>query len=79
LSAAPQPSTATLGRAQRDTRRPGQLVISDVEYEKRLDDKRRVAMTLDVRLPAKLSMGNLILRFEALKDVKCIHVEHPVL
>lgn len=52
-------------------------VVSDVEYERRLDDKRRVELTLDVRLPSSLTVGTLILHLESLKDVRRIHVEHP--
>ncbi len=52
-------------------------VVSDVEYERRLDEKRRIEITLDARLPATLEVGSLIQKLEALKDVRRIHVEHP--
>ncbi|NUP12847.1 MAG: MgtC/SapB family protein [Polyangiaceae bacterium] len=52
-------------------------IVSDVEYEQRLDDKPRIQLRLDVRLPANLRVGSLVSKLEAMKDVKRILVEHP--
>lgn len=51
--------------------------ISNVAYEKRLDEKRRIEISFDVRLPAALTLGTLMQALEGLKDLKRIHVEHP--
>lgn len=52
-------------------------VVSAVEYEKRLDDKPRVTVTFDVRLPIAVTIGSLTERLEKLKDVRRIHVQQP--
>lgn len=51
--------------------------VSNVAYEKRLDDKPRVMVTVDVRLPVAVTLGRLTERLESLKDVRRIHVEQP--
>ena len=48
--------------------------MADAEYERRLDDKKRVSVTLDVRLPAKLSLATLIERLESQPGVRRVHV-----
>lgn len=52
-------------------------VVTDIEYEERLDEKKRTELRLSVRLPEKLAMGTLVRRLEALRDVKRILVERP--
>jgi putative Mg2+ transporter-C (MgtC) family protein len=52
-------------------------VVTDIEYEERLDEKKRTELKLSVRLPEKLAMGTLIRRLEGVKDVKRILVERP--
>jgi putative Mg2+ transporter-C (MgtC) family protein len=52
-------------------------VVSDVEYERRLDDKKRVTVTLDVRLPSKLGLGALIERLESQPGARRVHVQTP--
>lgn len=49
-------------------------VVADVEYQRRLDDKKRVAVTLDVRLPAKLELSTLIEWLESQPSVRRVHV-----
>ncbi|MFT3770216.1 MAG: MgtC/SapB family protein [Minicystis sp.] len=49
-------------------------IVADAEYERRLDDKKRVSVTLDVRLPAKLGLGVLIERLESQPGVRRVHV-----
>jgi putative Mg2+ transporter-C (MgtC) family protein len=50
-------------------------IVADAEYEHRLDDKKRVTVTLDVRLPAKLGLGVLIERLESQPGVRRVHVK----
>ncbi|MFT3768970.1 MAG: MgtC/SapB family protein [Minicystis sp.] len=49
-------------------------IVADAEYERRLDDKKRVAVTLDVRLPAKLGLAALIERLESQPGVRRVQV-----
>lgn len=48
--------------------------IVDVEYEKRLDAKRRTSVTFDVRLPVSVSAGMLIEKLETHSTVRRIHL-----
>ncbi len=48
--------------------------IADVEYEKRLDAKRRTVMKLDVSLPVKVTVGIFIQAVEKCPGVSRIHV-----
>jgi putative Mg2+ transporter-C (MgtC) family protein len=52
-------------------------IAAEVEYERRLDDKKRVTVTLDVRLPARISFTRLIDRLESQPGVVRIHVQGP--
>jgi putative Mg2+ transporter-C (MgtC) family protein len=51
--------------------------VAEVEYEKRLDDKKRIAATFDVRLPATVSVGVLVERLEQAAEVRRVHVQAP--
>jgi len=50
-------------------------ITAQVEYDRRLDDKKRVTVTLDVRLPARISLTRLIDRLESQPGVSRIHVQ----
>jgi putative Mg2+ transporter-C (MgtC) family protein len=50
-------------------------IAAEVEYERRLDDKKRVTVTLDVRLPARIGLTRLIDRLESQPGVRRIHVQ----
>ncbi|MDF2695747.1 MAG: Mg(2+) transport ATPase protein [Labilithrix sp.] len=52
-------------------------VVADVEYERRLDDKPRTALTLDVSLPAAVTTAMLIATLETLPSVKRIQISQP--
>jgi putative Mg2+ transporter-C (MgtC) family protein len=52
-------------------------MAAEVEYDRRLDDKKRVTVTLDVRLPAKLGLTRLIDRLESQPGIRRIHVQAP--
>jgi putative Mg2+ transporter-C (MgtC) family protein len=52
-------------------------IVADVGYERRLGDKKRVTVTLDVRLPAKLSLTTLIERLEGQPGTRRVHVQTP--
>ena len=52
-------------------------IVGDVEYERRLDDKKRVAVTLDVRLPSSLSLAALIEQLESHPGTRRVHVQTP--
>jgi putative Mg2+ transporter-C (MgtC) family protein len=49
-------------------------VVVDVQYERRLDDKPRTALTLDVSLPAAVTIPALITTLETLPTVKRIQI-----
>ncbi len=49
----------------------------EVEYERRMDDKKRVTVTLDVRLPARIGLATLIERLESQPGVRRIRVQAP--
>ena len=51
--------------------------VSDVDYERRLDDKKRLAVTLDVRLPKRVSLAELIERLESQPGIRRVHVQMP--
>lgn len=52
-------------------------VVLDFEYERRLDEKRRMTLTLDVALPASVTVPNLIASVEKQPNVKRIRVALP--
>jgi putative Mg2+ transporter-C (MgtC) family protein len=49
-------------------------VVTEAEYDRRLDDKKRVAITLDVRVPAKLGLPALVERLESQPGVRRVQV-----
>ncbi|APR78722.1 Mg(2+) transport ATPase protein C [Minicystis rosea] len=49
-------------------------IVADAEYERRLDDKKRVTVTLDVRLPAKIGLAELLERLESQPGVRRVQV-----
>ncbi|MBX3225264.1 MAG: MgtC/SapB family protein [Labilithrix sp.] len=51
--------------------------VVDVEYERRLDEKPRTALTLDVSLPAAVTVAALIETLETLPNVKRIQISQP--
>jgi putative Mg2+ transporter-C (MgtC) family protein len=52
-------------------------IASEVEYERRLDDKKKVTVTLDVRLPARIGLAALIEHLESHPGVRRVHVQAP--
>ncbi|MDI3291441.1 MgtC/SapB family protein [Polyangium sp. 15x6] len=53
-------------------------VVFNIEYERRLDEKRRISVAFDVGFPPTLRVGDLIERLERLKDVRRVHVENTL-
>jgi len=52
--------------------------VSDVEYEKRLEDeKKRIVATLDVQFADSISVSQLVEAVETVPDVKRVVVQHP--
>jgi putative Mg2+ transporter-C (MgtC) family protein len=51
-------------------------VVSDIEYDKRLD-KSRLEVAFDVRVPATLSSADIIAMLEERADVRRVHIQHP--
>jgi putative Mg2+ transporter-C (MgtC) family protein len=52
-------------------------IAAEVEYERRLDDKKKVTVTLDVRLPARIGLATLIEHLESQPGVRRVHVQAP--
>lgn len=52
-------------------------IVVDVEYERRLDDKRRTALTIDVSLPAEITVATLVETLEAVPNMKRIQISQP--
>jgi putative Mg2+ transporter-C (MgtC) family protein len=52
-------------------------VVVDLEYERRLDEKPRTTLTLDVTLPMDVRIATLIETLEKQPNVKRIHVSQP--
>jgi putative Mg2+ transporter-C (MgtC) family protein len=50
-------------------------IAAELEYDRRLADKKRVTVTLDVRLPLKLGLPRLIDCLESQPGVRRIHVQ----
>jgi putative Mg2+ transporter-C (MgtC) family protein len=50
------------------------VIVGDVEYDRRFDDKKRVSVAVDVRLPAKLDLAALIEALESQPGVRRVHV-----
>jgi putative Mg2+ transporter-C (MgtC) family protein len=51
--------------------------VSELDYERRLDDKKKIAVTLEVRVPANLAMAELVARIERQPGVRRVHVKVP--
>lgn len=51
------------------------VTIRDVEYERRLDDKRRTELTFDLAIPAQISPATIIETIERFGDVRRLRVE----
>ena len=51
--------------------------VAEVSYERRLDEKRRTAITLDVTLPASVPLARVIEMLEHEDGVRRIHVSRP--
>ncbi|WP_437276469.1 hypothetical protein WME90_35215 [Sorangium sp. So ce375] len=52
-------------------------VVSDMDYERRLDDKRRVNVTLDARIPNTIGVETLIDQLAKQPGVRRVHVRAP--
>lgn len=52
-------------------------IVVDVEYERRLDDKRRTALTIDVSLPVEVTIATLVETLEAVPNMKRIQISQP--
>ena len=50
------------------------VVVQDLEYETRLDQKRRVAATFDVQIPSSLGVAKLVEALESQRGVRRVHV-----
>ena len=50
-------------------------VVGDMDYERRLDDKRRLEVTFDVKLPRNLELGRLIECLESIPGVRRVNVQ----
>jgi putative Mg2+ transporter-C (MgtC) family protein len=49
-------------------------VVSDVDYDRRLDDKRRVNLTIDARLPRTVTLATLVEALESRPGVRRVHI-----
>lgn len=49
-------------------------IVTEMDHDRRLDDKRKVSVTLDVRLPAKITVAALIEQLEVQPGVRRVHV-----
>ena len=52
-------------------------VVSDMDYDRRLDEKRRVNVTLDARVPIAVAIETLVDRLEKQPGVRRVHVVAP--
>jgi len=50
-------------------------VVTEMDHDRRLDDKKRVSITLDVRLPAKITVAALVEHLETQRGVRRVHVQ----
>lgn len=51
------------------------VTIRDVEYDRRLDEKRRTELTFDLAIPSAISPGRIIETIERFEDVRRLKVE----
>jgi putative Mg2+ transporter-C (MgtC) family protein len=52
------------------------VVVQDLEYETRLDEKRKVAATFDVQIPSSLGVAKLVEELEKQRGIRRVHVRH---
>ena len=50
-------------------------VVTEMDHDRRLDDKKRVSIILDVRLPAKITVATLVEHLEIQPGVRRVHVQ----
>lgn len=53
------------------------VVVRDVNYEKRLDEKKRIELTFDAIIPASLGTAKIIQVIESSPDVRRLRVDSP--
>ena len=51
--------------------------VAELDYDRRLDDKKRIVVTLDVRLPTGVGLAKLIERLEGQPGVRRIQANTP--
>jgi putative Mg2+ transporter-C (MgtC) family protein len=51
------------------------VVVQDIEYEKRFDEKRRITATFEVQIPSSMGAAPLVERLEALPGVRRVQVQ----
>ncbi len=51
--------------------------VSNLDYDRRLDQKKRISATFDVQVPAATEIGAMVERIEALPGVMRIQVRRP--
>lgn len=51
-------------------------VAAGVEYERQLDDKKKISVTIDVQLPEAVPVSSLIEAIESVPGVRRVHVRH---
>jgi putative Mg2+ transporter-C (MgtC) family protein len=49
--------------------------VTEMDHDRRLDDKRRISVTLDVRLPAKITVAALVEHLETQPGLRRVHVQ----
>ncbi len=52
-------------------------IVSDMDYDRRLDEKRRVNVTLDARVPISVGIETLVDRLEKQPGVRRVHIIAP--
>jgi putative Mg2+ transporter-C (MgtC) family protein len=53
------------------------VTVQELEYDRRLDEKRRLSVTLDSRIPLRLGIEGLVTTIERSPGVRRVHVEAP--
>ena len=51
--------------------------LTDIEYEKRRDDKPRVSVVFDAKIPTSVGITRVIELLESHPEVRRVHVAHP--
>jgi putative Mg2+ transporter-C (MgtC) family protein len=52
-------------------------LVSDVDYDRKLGEKRRIQVTFDARLPTSVTVPELVARLEQQAGVRRVHVQFP--